>query len=529
MPSPSTAMSESPSAPSFAIVTALPEEFSAVLTVLDSPQDLPPVGEDGIQYVVGTLPSATAGQPHVIVLVQILDPGNATAAAAVTNLVRSFPTVSYVVMVGIAAGVPNLSEPSKHVRLGDIVVARCGVVDYDHVDQTTDGVRLRSGVGRPSPFLAAAADRLRAGELRGQRPWEQWLGTDADRPDRAAYHRPADDTDILYATDGSDTRLAHADGAETGHRPAHPKVHLGLIGSANRSLSNASVRDTLAAQYDLRAFEMEASGVGTSSFINGREWFVVRGISDYADERRDGLWRNYAALAAAAYVRALLAECRPVKPIHPGPGQRVGMPWPDRGVGERVAVIALVSTLVVATVVALVAFSSQPPSPGGTASCSGRTVIHIPDDAQVASRTSVKVDAEHGLKTDVAVQAGDFMELTATGSWFNGVSGTDADGDCTRGAQACGQCPVPEGNLGELIGVLSEPTQQSRFRVGTHNIVTADRNGRLEFAMNDNLGDCGGQSCYRGNNGTLTVQIVVWRPGPQRPAGHVVPPTTTGA
>ena len=43
--------------------------------------------------------------------------------------------------------------------------------------------------------------------------------------------------------------------------------------------------------------------------MGGVEWLVVRGISDYGDAHQKDLdpgWRNHAALAAAAYVRALI-------------------------------------------------------------------------------------------------------------------------------------------------------------------------------------------------------------------------------
>lgn len=84
-------------------------------------------------------------------------------------------------------------------------------------------------------------------------------------------------------------------------------MHHGRIGSADRSLRNLAERDALAALHNLRAIEMEATGVGKASFAEGREWFVVRGISDYGDRRTGNAWRNYAALVAAAYTRALLA------------------------------------------------------------------------------------------------------------------------------------------------------------------------------------------------------------------------------
>jgi hypothetical protein len=89
-------------------------------------------------------------------------------------------------------------------------------------------------------------------------------------------------------------------------------VHYGRIGSGDRSLRNASKRDEIAAAHDVLAIEMEGKGVGNAGFSAGVEWFVIRGVSDYGDGHVSRRWRKYASLAAAAYTRALLAECPPV-------------------------------------------------------------------------------------------------------------------------------------------------------------------------------------------------------------------------
>jgi nucleoside phosphorylase len=84
-------------------------------------------------------------------------------------------------------------------------------------------------------------------------------------------------------------------------------VHSGLIASGDRSLRSARKRDEFATAYDVIAIEMESKGLGNSGFYEGVEWFTVRGISDYGDRHVTPTWRSYASMAAAAYVRALLA------------------------------------------------------------------------------------------------------------------------------------------------------------------------------------------------------------------------------
>ena len=49
----------------------------------------------------------------------------------------------------------------------------------------------------------------------------------------------------------------------------------------------------------------------SAATLHGLGWYVVRGIADYCDPTKNDTWHPYAALAAAAYARALLSEVRP--------------------------------------------------------------------------------------------------------------------------------------------------------------------------------------------------------------------------
>jgi nucleoside phosphorylase len=297
--------------PTIGVLTATPWEFAAMRALLDRPHNDEGTRNDPAHYVLGELPSRRSGADHSVVLTQLGRTGTDAAASGCTNLLRSFASVKLVVMVGTAAGIPDLRHPERHVRLGDIVVATQGVVDYDHVRVNGDGVQPRRQFPSPSPRLVRCADRLKADELSGEYPWEEWLG-DRMPANLNGYARPRPGTDLLH--DHAGRRLKHPQRNRTGHRPGLPKVHYGSIGSANRSLRDAVVRDQVAARHGFLALDMESAGVGSSCFLNDREWFVVRGIADYADSHRNERWRHYASLAAAGYVRALLAECLPVEP-----------------------------------------------------------------------------------------------------------------------------------------------------------------------------------------------------------------------
>jgi nucleoside phosphorylase len=253
-------------APTVGLLTALPVELRALRQLTDRPRRHT-VADDRATYELGLVPSADGHRPHRVVLALAGETANVAAADACTNLLRSFPSVSQIMMVGIAAGVPP-------VRRGDVVVSTGGVVDYDHVWQGPGGPELRQGFPRPSSLLVRAARDLAADQ-----DGEAW-------------------TTVL-------SRIERPDAGR-------PRAHHGIVGSADRSLADEAVRDRLAARHQLVALEMEGAGIGRASHLNGLEWLVVRGVSDLAEADRDDSWHRYAALVAAAYTRALLGRCPPL-------------------------------------------------------------------------------------------------------------------------------------------------------------------------------------------------------------------------
>jgi nucleoside phosphorylase len=210
-------------------------------------------------------------------------------------------------MVGIAGGCPNVNKPDEHVRLGDVVFSgNGGVIEYDYVKETRAGREVRSSLQRPSAALLQVASSLTAGDLMSVRPWETILSAGVIRLGEK-FARPAAGTDVVH---DQEKVISHP--TDLDRRPDLPRIHAGAIGTADTLLKSDLKRDELRDQYKVRAVEMEASGLQNAAWAQGKDIFVIRGICDYCDRHKNDIWQNYAALAAAAYARALV-EAMPIE------------------------------------------------------------------------------------------------------------------------------------------------------------------------------------------------------------------------
>jgi nucleoside phosphorylase len=232
--------------------------------------------------------------------------GTNSAAVAATALLADYPTVEDILLVGIAGGVPNLRAAKErhrgvtdHVRKGDIVVSE-QVVQYDLVKMEEDRTENRSKGVAPSARLLNALNQLEQGIERGQRPWETIID---EVSKRSNWRRPR--TDLLFDfAEKPKKRIQHPKTLRTGF----PQVHRGPIGSANILLKSHSLRDALRDKFNIRAVEMEASGVADAAWNFAVGYITIRGVCDYCDASKDDAWQRYAALVAAAFARSLIAR-----------------------------------------------------------------------------------------------------------------------------------------------------------------------------------------------------------------------------
>jgi nucleoside phosphorylase len=288
-----------------AIVTALPKELAAVEVMLDQHSNMTISGDSGL-YTVGSIGL------HPVVVTLLPKMGNNLATAVSSNLLRSFPHISDILMVGIAGGVPDPNNGEDHVRLGDIVISTdAGVMQFDlgkleqvvHEGESPHGhFTIRASDPPPSARLQQAVRMLEARRIYKERPWEQHI-VRATAFENAV--RPQNTKDILYDSHDPSKIISHP--KDTTRVSRQPKLHYGLIGSSNMLLKDPQLRDRLRDEYKVRAIEMEGSGIAAATWMSGNTgYLLIRGICDYCDSHKNDAWQGYAAVVAAAYARALI-------------------------------------------------------------------------------------------------------------------------------------------------------------------------------------------------------------------------------
>ncbi len=284
-----------------AIITALPKEFAAVKALLENSGEHSVPGKGaGRKYWLGEIPTKS-GDKHEVVLALLTDMGNTSAAIRTALLFKHFPDIQYIIMTGIAGGAPHPEKPDDHVRLGDIVVCdEKGVVQYD-IGTETETVNPKPRPRPPSSFLLEAVRHLEVSIVEGEKPWSKYIKRAAKRLNIV---RPAGKTDILASSSDSRKNVPHPERPEGFE--GQPHIFYGAIASANVVLKNAVKRDALRDKFHVKAFEMEGSGIADATWYEEKSYLVVRGICDYCDSRKKDTWQKYAAVAAAAYTRALL-------------------------------------------------------------------------------------------------------------------------------------------------------------------------------------------------------------------------------
>jgi nucleoside phosphorylase len=262
---------------------------------------------DGQQYHHFTIP----GTGVTGVLRVLSDMGQAPATLAADRMISRL-NVSLVVLIGTAAAL----DPD--IQLGDVVVA-------DQIQEYLRKARVIPEAGGEDFDFQRAAEswRINPRLLDHVNNWG-WMAD--GEPAIAAWCQSA----------------ALRQPGAPGDPPGGPKVHIGPVATGDLVVAAQAFTNWIrTADRKLVALEMEAGGAALAAYHNDQaDFLVVRGVSDYADDRKNALdagqdaagvkdaWRRYAVKNAIEYLTILLSSAgfpwREQPPAHPSAAAILG-------------------------------------------------------------------------------------------------------------------------------------------------------------------------------------------------------------
>lgn len=291
--------------------------------MLDEELSPPPYNThyDENTYICGTI----SGHAVVVATCPQGETGNVNAGRLTASMFKTFPNIRMAVLVGIGGGIPcsTASRSSLNdIHLGDVVVGWPGdgkpaCVYHDRGTSKVGGeFEMVGTMQNPDWRLTSALSILTSDyklcrtrfhdQLARLRNFDEFThpGLEHDRLFKAAYHHVGDYGSNCTACNPDELvqRLPRTEDDK-----GKLIFHQGRIATGSAVVQDGELRDRIGARCGgALCVEMEAAGVD----IN-RRCLVIRGISDYADSHKNGLWRSHAAGNAAAFTRELLCRMQP--------------------------------------------------------------------------------------------------------------------------------------------------------------------------------------------------------------------------
>ncbi len=292
-------------------ISALPLEKATAKAMLDDRHDkLSKPPSDHNTYTLGRIGD------HNVVIASLPAgvTGKGAAATVAANMLSTFTSIRFGLMVGIGGGVPS---KENDIRLGDVVVSKPtitsgGVVQYDFGKTIQEGRFTRTGaLNKPPTVLLTAVADLQATHMGGKCKLVEFLPDIGSKFNRPRTHDDLFESSYGHQGEPSDKCL-RCDKSQLIQRSTRssdePRIHYGVIASGDQVMKDGVTRDRISRELDVLCFEMEAAGLADNF-----PCLVVRGISDYADSHKNKGWQGYAAAVAAAYAKELLYIISPTK------------------------------------------------------------------------------------------------------------------------------------------------------------------------------------------------------------------------
>ncbi|KAL3439993.1 hypothetical protein BJX65DRAFT_49951 [Aspergillus insuetus] len=317
-----------------AIICALTIEAEAVEELFDKTYDR--LGEhyrkqpgDDNAYVNGRIGS------HNVVVCYMPGMGKGSAASVASSLKISYKRIEVALVVGICGGAPYPLS-GEEIFLGDVIMSD-SVVQYDFGRQYPGGFKKKTDVkdtlGRPHQAVRSILASLQGRRSRKdlQEKLSRHLQTlQESQPD---WHRPNSIDDFLFKASYQHKHYNHeatcscldsrsenickaavhlsctllgcdlAQVYRCRHSTEHnqPRVHIGMVASADTVMKSGEHRDRLVESEGVVGFEMEGAGVWDNISC-----IIIKGVCDYADSHKNKAWQSYAAATGAAAAKAFL-------------------------------------------------------------------------------------------------------------------------------------------------------------------------------------------------------------------------------
>ncbi|VDL96889.1 unnamed protein product [Schistocephalus solidus] len=276
-----------------------------------------------------------------------------SSGSITTRLLGAFQSIQHVLLVGVGGSVSHVYEFNKHSRLGDIVVSapasfheapEADGVNGNHqqatepfyvycekIDELSNGATSNGGTAAPILFsyrnfapkdlVLLTCAKLLVSEFKKAPKACGWMryieeGLQNLKDNEFDYTRPPPESDKLKLQIGEgvavDVKHPEPPPDAAWCLPGTSLVRFGCIGSGRPVTDDCFLRDLFANQQHLLAFDAEFDQVLESLLGNGiTSFLVVRGVADYVEGRQAVEafnWQPYAALAAAAFAKALLLK-----------------------------------------------------------------------------------------------------------------------------------------------------------------------------------------------------------------------------
>jgi nucleoside phosphorylase len=242
-----------------AIICPLPKEREAVRTALEFTDQNRTTRGKGTYWLGRLQGPEWTDPPYEVVVAQLPGMGTNNAALTTSDVINDWhPRAVFIVGIAASAG---------DTLLGDVVVGSA-VLYYEAGKVTPDGIE-------PEPYMYPADAQL--------------------------YHKAT-----TTGTWMEEIRALRPDGCQT-----RPGVHYGVIASGEKVVADQEMRDAIVRVHrKMAAIEMEAFGVAAAASRSDSlvRQLAIRGICDTADRNKNDDWQDYAAAAAASFVRHYLLE-----------------------------------------------------------------------------------------------------------------------------------------------------------------------------------------------------------------------------